>query len=150
MSCCWNQDSVCVFAAFEKLLQTFKEFSLKVIHPWSNTNYHHSYMLCCMVGNVKITRFIRFIIHTGFSFFLIFYLLPSLFCNTHKFSVGIYFFIFELLYFLFKDLCCKKTSYGKTTIICRWCRKFAQTLLQMEKAENLSARNNLCVSQCLE
>ena len=77
MSCCWNQDSVCVFAAFEKLLQTFKEFSLKVIHPWPNINYQHSYMLCCMFGNVKIARFI---IHTGFSFlldilFIILYLL---------------------------------------------------------------------------
>ena len=54
---------VYVFAAFEKLLQTFKELSLKVIHPWSNINYHHSYMLCCIFGSVKISRFI---IHTGF------------------------------------------------------------------------------------
>ena len=121
MSCCWNQDSVCVFAAFEKLLQTFKELfsSLKVIHPWPDINYQHSYMLCCMFGNVKIARFIRLLFILVLVFFLIFYLLPSLFCNKHKFTVGIYFFIFELLYFLFKDLCCKKTSYGKTTIICR-------------------------------
>ena len=75
---------VCVFAAFVKLFPTFKELSLKAIHPWSNTNYHHSYMLCCMVINVKITRFI---IHTGFSFFLIFYLSPSIFAININFPL---------------------------------------------------------------
>ena len=149
MSCCWIQDSVCVFAAFEKLLQTFKEFSLKVIHPWPNINYQHSYMLCCMFGNVKIARFIRLLFILVLVFFLIFYLLPSLFCNKHKFSVGIYFLYLNYCTFCSKIYVAKK-SYGKTTIICRWCRKFAQTLLRMEKGENLSARNNLCVSQCLE